>query len=370
MTIYYILLFVAVALGIILSKMKKGKIIYIAIMGTLLFVVSAIRRSTGYDYNLYSSWYYSYMFKSVETLSTEKVEKGYSIPFKIMSRVFYDYQAMFVIIAFIIIMLIMIYIYKNSSNVWISVSAFLCFGVFFNSLNFMRQIIAAAIVLYALRYIQSKQFLRFLAIILFASTIHISSLIMIAFFFILQIKMNYKVLALYTAVTIVAYINSENVMNFATKYVYKSYDPSTNIEVTKGLTPVYVIAFTIFFVIAFLLRKELIKKKAFNSILINCAFFTMVFEFFGTKHTIISRFAILFYLAPILLLSADMLPLIIEKAKNKMKKEQHKKVAVICVYSIVILSSISLYQFFLSRNYNGVVPYKTIYSSEEKGGVN
>ena len=362
MTIYYLLLLFAIALGFFLSKKEKGKIIYVVIMGLALFKVSAFRRATGYDYNLYGGWYYDYFFKSIDALTTEKVEKGFSIPFKIMSRVFYDYQAMFIVIALVITLLVMVYIYKKSSNVFISVSAFLCFGLFFNSMNFMRQIIASAIVMYALRYIESKQFLRFLAIVLFASTIHFSALLMIPFFFILQIRMNYIVLGIYSAFGIAAYMNSNAIMDFVTKYVYKSYDPTNNIEVTKGLTPVYLIAFAIFFILAFLLRKDLIKKRAFNSILINCAFFTMFFEFFGTKHTIISRFAILFYIAPILLLSADIIPLLIQKAKKLVKTE---KLAVICVYSVVLISRFSLYQYFLSHNYNGVVPYKTIFSSEE-----
>lgn len=339
--------------------------VYAGIMGLILFIVAAVRRSTGYDYNLYAKWYYDYMFKSFDNLTTEKVEKGFTIPFKIMSRFFYNYQAMFIVIAFILTLLVMIYVYKNSSNVWISVSAFLCLGLFFNSMNFMRQIIAALIVMYALRYIESKQFLRFLALILFASTIHFSALLMILFFFILQIKMNYIVLAIYSIFGIAAYINSGAIMTLATKYVYKGYDPTKNIEMIKGQPPVCFIAFAVFFILAFLLRKDLIKKRAFNSILINCAFFTMFFEFFGTKHTIISRFSILFYLAPILVLSADMLPLLIEKAKKLVKAEKHKKLAAICVYSLVLLSSLSLYQYFLNHNYNGVVPYKTIFSSEE-----
>ena len=54
MLIYYCLLIISVAAGIILCRNKAGKIAYCVLMGVAFFVIAAIRYDVGFDYALYS----------------------------------------------------------------------------------------------------------------------------------------------------------------------------------------------------------------------------------------------------------------------------------------------------------------------------
>lgn len=366
MLIYYVLFILAVVLGILLRKGKWAKLAYVSMMGAVLFMLSAFRVSTGYDYNLYAGWYYEYLFTSPEELMTRKVEKGFSIPMKYLSDLFYDYQVMFIVIAFVLTLLAMVYIYRYSANAWISVTAFLGFGVFFNSLNFMRQLIAAFLVAYALRYIETKQFGRFLVFVLFASSIHFSALLMLPFFFVLQIPMTVATLGIYSVLAGLTYWKSTDILHLVTQYVYKGYDPTNNVEVTQGLPVGYVLIFAVLFTVAFLLRKDLKARNPRNSILINCAFFALLFEFYGTKHTILSRFALLFYLPPVLLLVSE----IVEVAGQRLQawlgaRRLPHRLGTLAVLCSAVILCFGFYQYFLLQNYNGVVPYRSVFSQSD-----
>jgi len=371
--VYYMLFILAIVLGLLTRYNQYFKIAYVLVMGFIFFILSAIRYDTGYDYNLYGGWYYNYMLQSAEELSIQKVEKGFSLPLKVLSDVFYEYQAMFVVIALVIAVLVMVYIYKYSSNVWVSVTAFLGFGLYFNSMNFMRQMIAALIVTYALRYIETKQFVRYFTIVLFASCFHFSALLMIPFYFILMIPLNWITLGIYTVVGGITYWKSYDILSFVTRYVYKGYDPTSNIEVTKGLPVGYVLIFSVLFVLAFLFRKKLIQQNPFHKITVNCAFFTMLFEFYGTRHTIVSRFALLFYIAPVLLLTPDIARILAHKI-HKLTQCKHYRAGTVGAYGAVVICLFGFFSFYLIRNYNGVVPYQSMFTSsvsmERRNGEN
>lgn len=360
MAIYYFLFMLAVALGLFIRNRPMRKLAYVIVMGAALFALSAVRYDTGYDYNLYAGWYYyDFIFKSVEELAASRIEKGFLLPMKYLADVIYDYQAMFVVIAFVVAALVMLYIYKYSSNVWISVAAFLGFGVYFNSMNFMRQLIAALLVTFALRYIQSRQPLRYLILILFASTLHFTALVMLPFYFLLRIRMNYAVLSAYAGIAVLTYWKSTEIMELVTSRFYTYYDPSQSAEMTHGLPIGYFIGFAALFAAAFALRKPLIGLRKFNGILINCAFFTMLFEFYGTKHTVISRFALLFYLGPVLLLVSDIAKVLAAMARKRFAKRQ--LIGTVSVYAAVAVCMLGFYGYLLSKNYNGVVPYQSIF---------
>lgn len=365
MAVYWLLLTGSLAVGIPLCRVKYGRGIYCTLAGIVLFLLSAFRAHVGYDYNLYGGWYMDIQKQSMEDIMLRRQEKGFMVPTKLLSEVEPDYRIMFIFIALIIISAVMIYIYVYSEKPYLSVFFYLSFGLFFNSMNFMRQIIAACIVLYALQYIKKKQFMRYLALVLFASTFHISALILIPFYFILRVKMDWLTLGTYTIATVLLSVFSWDILEFITQYVYKGYDPSKSGEVINGLPPVYAIYFGIFFMIAFLLRKELVKEDGFNNVLLNCMFFTVFFEIMGVKHAILSRFSILFFIPAIVILMPRVLVQLLKKCERVFKGEKvrgnvMKTVAVVLVFGYCAF----MYGFMIENNYNGVTPYRTVFSGE------
>lgn len=366
MVTYWLLLIGLTLGGYFICKLKCGRLIYCIAAGIALFIVAAIRAHVGYDYNLYGSVFMNNMTRSMEDiLSGERMEKGFIIPFKLISDVTSDYQVMFVIIALIITAAVMLYIYFYSEKPYLSIFFFLTFGLFFNSMDFMRQMIAAGVILYALQFVKKKQFIRFLALVLFASVFHVSALIMIPFYFILRIKMDWLTLGIYSGVTVLYFLFSWDILGFVTKYVYKGYDPTKSVEVINGTNPIYALFFALFFMLAFLLRKELTEKDPFNNVLLNCMFFMAFFEICGIRHAIISRFAVLFFIPPVVILLPRVFDALMKKCSEVFGGEKTRTNILKTVSVVVIMGICSfMYTYMIANNYNGISPYRTIFEEE------
>lgn len=364
MLFYWLLLAGITAAGILLSRFKYGKPVFCFLAGAALFITAGIRKGVGYDYNLYGGWYVDLIKAPIEEVMYKRQEKGFLIPFELMSTMTMDYQLMFWVIAFVITVSVMLYIFFNSEKPWLSVFCFMTFGLFFNSMNFMRQMIASCILLLGMRYIRKNQFLPYLILVVFASTFHVSAFLMIPFYFILRIKLTGKVLIVYSVATILMFCMSQTVLDFFNDYIYKGYT-LTNPEVTNGTDPVYVVFFLIFFIAAFAVRKELLKTDEFNNVLLNCMFFTVFFEIMGVRHAILSRFSLLFFIPAIVILLPRVIVLVVNKLSNRFINDK-TKFTVVKITSIALVAVIcgTMYTYMIVNNYNGVMPYTTIYSEE------
>lgn len=361
MLIYYILLALACAGMPLCGKKcgKWGKIVYCAVFAVLITVVSAIRFQVGYDFNSYGGIYADMFLKDADDLVMTKMEKGFLMPMYFFSLGFENYWTVFVYTSIAIYLPIFALIWKNSSKPWISVCAFLCFGVFFNSLCFLRQIMAAVILAYAIKYVCGKNYPRFIIFVIAASAFHWSALVMAALYFFLRIKPSWLYLGVVSAGTLLFCIFSHSAMLFFTEkfYMYKAYNPDTSGEAMVGLSPRYTVMFGVLFIVCFLFRKKLIEKNPDNGIYINCLMFTTVFEAMGMRHAILSRFAILTYLPPILYLLPDAAEVVFEHAREKKGRLGGiLSAAAAAVYSAVF------YTILIINNYNGVVPYNTQFS--------
>ena len=356
MLVYYILLALSCAAMPLCGKKcgKWGKIVYCAAFAILFAFISASRFQVGHDFNSYGRIYADMMFTDTDELSLIKTEKGFAFPLYFLSLGFESYWVVFVYTSVIIYFSLFAMIWKNSSKPWISVCAFLCFGIFFNSLCFLRQIIAAIIITYAIKYVGNKDYFKFLILAVAASAFHWSALIMAVLYFLLRIKPSWLYLGLISAGTVLFCIFSRTAMMFLIEKfsMYKSYNPDTSPEASTGLHPRYTIMFGILFIVCFLFRKRLAEKNPNNNIYINCLMFTTVFEAMGMRHAILSRFALLTYLPPILYLLPDAVGTVAEYAREK-----KGKIAQIVSMSAAAVFSAACYTILMLNNYNGVVPY-------------
>lgn len=363
MLIYWLLLAGSLAIGIPLCRIKYGREIFCGISGVALFLTAAFRYDVGHDYNLYGSWYVNAQSMSMDEMMFERPEKGYLIPMKLLSDVFADYQTMFYVVAFILTVGIMLYIYLYSERPYLSVFFFLTFGLFFNSMNFMRQMIAAVIMLYALQYIRKKQFFRFFVLAVFAATFHVSALLLIPFYFILMIPMNWITLGVYSGISVLGFAFLTDIITFVTKYFYKGYSNLQGPEVANGMNPIYCFFFGLFFLLSFLVRKELFSKDSFNNVLINCAFFNFFFELMGVRHGIISRLSILFIIPTVVILFPRVVVIAAEKAGELFKGRNNAQTAAKAVTVTVVMALCAgLYGYMINNDYNGVSPYQTVFS--------
>lgn len=359
MTVYYLLLAAVVALGIPLCGKrceKWGKIVYCVICAVGFAIVSSIRFEVGYDYNLYGRVYYDMRFNDIESISAERMEKGFLLPLYILSLGFDEYFVIFIFTSVIIYAGVFGLICKRSEIPWISAAAFLCFGLFFNSLCFLRQFIAALIIAYAMKFAHRKTIARYFILVIAASAFHWSALVMVLLYIFLKIKPSWIYLASAALGTVIFCIFSRSAMLFLTNkfYMYKDYAPDIDTEASIGLPPRYTVIFGIVFLICFLFRKRLAEKNPDNCIYINCLMFTVVFEAMGMRHAVLSRFAILTYMPPFLFMFPDIILIIGRYIKEK-------KGTVLTVLSAAAASvfAAGCYTVLMLNNYNGVVPYMT-----------
>lgn len=363
MLIYFFLLAGVIAAGIPLCSKKCGKtgrIIFCAAAAVVFILISALRFQVGYDYNLYGGAYFNMQYSTFEDIGADKMEKGFLLPLYVLNLAFEEYYVVFIYTSIIIYPAVFYLICKNSSNPWISTTAFLCLGVFFNSMCFLRQFIAALIVTYAVQYLNKNQIWRFFILVIAASAFHWSALLMLGMWVLLIIKPGKIYLGIVTVGTVVFCFVSRSLMYWAIDkfYMYKDYDPATNPEASMGLPIWYTIMFGVLFIVSFIFRKRLIEKNQKNSLYINCLMYTVVFEAMGTRHGVLSRFAILVYLPAVLYLVPDMVTVIKEYISDTFELKQ-KRARVLTIVSACVgsLFAVGCYVMLMLNNYNGVVPY-------------
>ncbi len=372
MWIYILLLAGSVILGVLICRNKIGNMIYCILAGIALFVIAALRRSVGHDYNNYAWGYWGYMSESLETIAQARTEKGYSMLNKLLADYIPEYQSIFIIVAAFFAICTAIAVYKYCKRPYIAITFFLVFGAYFNTLNFLRQFIAAYIMFYAYRFIKKNQFFRFLILVLFATCFHRSALIMIPLFFIMRVKVSPVSAGVIAGLTVIYLIFSWNIMEMLTQflYAYRGYTLATSGHFALGCNPTYAICVTVFFIPVWLVRKRLIAEDPDNNLLINCYIFLLVFELIGVKHSIISRLAAYFILPVSLILMPRVVETIIEWCKHKFRKDRNKVTAwTAIIVSAFSIACIGMYGALLARNYNGILPYRTMFDDFSTEGT-
>lgn len=360
MTVYWILLAAATALGVPLCHKRfgnAGKAAYCIIIALAFIVISAIRFHVGYDFNTYGGIYYDMRFHDLESLSEIRTEKGFTLPLYALSLGFEKYYVVFIYTSIIMYAAVFALIGFRSEIPWVSAAAFLCFGLYFNSLCFLRQFMASIIIAYAIKYVlDNKDVGIFLILTICAASFHWSALIMAVLYIFIKIRPSWIYLGIVTVCTILFCIFSRSAMLFIIDKVsiYSSYNPDTSGEASIGLPPRYTIMFGIIFIICFLLRGRLMEKNPNNGIYLNCLMFTTVFEAMGTRHAILSRLAIITYLPPLLF----MLPDAVIAAGEWLKEKKGKGLAAAGAAAAAVVSA-GFYTILMLNNYNGVMPYIT-----------
>ncbi|MDE5859698.1 MAG: EpsG family protein [Oscillospiraceae bacterium] len=325
----------------------------------MFIVIASSRFQVGYDFNSYGGAYFNMKYMSLEEICESKMEKGFLMPLYILNLAFENYRTVFIYTSIIIYASVFYLIYKHSSYPWISTAAYMCFGLFFNSLCFLRQVMAALLVTYAVQFVCEKRPMRFLLLIIAASTFHWSAIFMVVMYLLLRIKPSYIYLGVMTAGMIIFLIFSRSVMLWAVGkfYMYSAYNPETSSEASVGLPMRYTVMFGVLFVVCFVFRKQLIEKRHSNAVYINCLMYTVVFEAMGMRHGILSRFAVLVYLPAILYLLPDTAVVVKEFISEKISDVKRRQLAYIGAVAASSVFSAVCFFILMINNYNGTVPY-------------
>ena len=353
----------------------KDKICF-AFSGGILTFISALRFNVGFDYPAYKELFEKVVKTVDERLFSDAgtkvgaaaTEKGYLLIERILADFTGEFSWLFAVTSVIFMTLVCVWLWNNSKYPTVGLVFFLVFGYYFSSLCFIRNMLAVAVFLYAVRYAKEGRFLRYLALVLLASTFHFSALFLILLYPFLRLPLNYVTLAIYTGGLVVALLNSEKIIDFISAHVYIVYI-STSTEMRMGLPAIFPILLVCVFIAAFLFRKKLRAADPNADICLKLLYFTAFFEIIGAKHALISRFA-LYCAIPALCVLVPLLlhELLVQfdyasyKANGVISTSSGKAAALIAV---VCVAAVLFFAFTLNNESkgisgNGVLPYDWI----------
>lgn len=174
-----------------LSKIKNSicrfllKILCAFIVASPLIAIATLRFETGTDYEIYERFYQlneengiNYFIRSDGTIS----ELLFWIILECSRVVFQDVHGFFFLASTITLLLVFFALdrYKNKLNICLAYFVFLLV-LFPTSLNIVRQMIAVAVVMYGLHFIEKNKRMFFIISVLIASLFHASAIFCLSF---------------------------------------------------------------------------------------------------------------------------------------------------------------------------------------------
>ncbi|MBR4224537.1 MAG: EpsG family protein [Oscillospiraceae bacterium] len=364
--VYTLLPPVMMLLGVISCNKKTGKIgraVYCVLFTALITFIQAIRYDVGTDYKSYKRIFTQLIGQELGEFGKSRLEKGYTVMLNIFANDVGDFRVYFALSALLFAGATGYWIYKYSSMPVVSCTAFVMYGMFFYSMNFLRQYTAAVVVLYSYEYIKKHDFLRFAAMVLFASCFHWSALIMLPMYFILQIRIQPVVLAIYSLISVLLFMGSTGIIQQVIDLFDRTGIMTRNLrglmtgqEISYGVFPFYFIGYFILFILMVIFRKRAYEADKTTIIYLSSMFFLVMFEFWGLKHAIVSRFGMFFVMPGVL----GMLPETIKAACGFTDDHfKQKKIMHVLVIAVFLAAASYFYGAFMVYRGNGCFPYQT-----------
>jgi transmembrane protein EpsG len=282
-----------------LVSIKPNRIWVFGVLLTLT-LVSGLRNNIG------DTFFYMHSY-SINDYDWESVISGKDFGFGILQmflqKISKDPQLLVFITALITNLLIVIILYKYTRMFELSIYVYITSGMYLVSMNGIRQFLAAAIIFAATKYILDGSWKRYILIVLFASTIHQTALILLPIYFIVRRKAWTKVtfIVLLLAIFIVLGFDKFSAILFSaiedTQYGHYS-------DFAEGGASVLRVAVNAApLVIAYLGREKLRKLFPKSDYIVNLCMLGLVFMVISTQNWIFARFNIYFGLYNLILIS-------------------------------------------------------------------
>lgn len=351
MIVYILNLFISTILNFFARITKKKNIKASIIIGAFAILipilVCGLRYNVGTDYISYQQWFSYYLSHK---LSLKNDEIGFGILIKGIQLFTQNSQFLFLSVAIIINILVINFIRKHTDYFELGYFLFISLYFYYSSFNILRQWIAIAIFLYAIRYIYNKDLKKYLFCIFIACTFHKTAIITIPMYFILNMKLNKKNIIIVSLTILMLYVGLDTILLKAnsifnintTKYLnYFNKDDTIG---ANGYAYSIITMMTLL-IILFTKKQYLLKNEHGKEDIIMLVFM-LAFSIMGINSMIFSRLQLYFlpYLAVII---PNMLKVVIENQRK-------------FIYVIVIILGIAYMYRSLTINGGQILPYQSI----------
>lgn len=189
-----------------------------------------------FDDYIHHSWYK--IFTEKPTGNGDTVELGLKIMMKICSEIYPNYYFYQFVFSTLYLTLFFIFIYRYTSNVILAFAIFLGGGLYMQTFNIARQMLAIAITAYSMMYLLERKFIKSLVLIGIAYLFHSSSLLALMMFIVYPFRDNKNILKAVPIFMILAVVSIERLLMpmltlFGDKYV--GYATSNYSRPNKGI---------------------------------------------------------------------------------------------------------------------------------------
>ncbi|MBQ5316557.1 MAG: EpsG family protein [Oscillospiraceae bacterium] len=368
MTIYYILLALTALAAYPLCRKggTKGKIIYIALIFGFMAAMASLRYGIGNDYFHYRDrmlLQLDFHYGFADAFTKLDNEPGYALIVKAVGAVFprsVQYLALNVIMAVLCILPVSYVIGRYSKMPWLSAWLYICLVFFYNTMNFTRQSLAAAIIFLAYPFMRDKKHIPVILLILLACTFHLSAAVMLPVYLISLIKPHRIFTPVMSACAVGLFIFSKQLIDLAVTKVFTHYTPYLDsVYLNNGLSKAFIIVPAVMLIIV--LTAYLCGwRKDSAPLFTNFMLYNFFIWLFSMKHFVVERFSLHMYIF-VLLAVPDIICFFAEKYREKGKKTDAGKFT-IYLTGAVYLSSLGYNQYCMYSGVHGVFPYKSVFS--------
>ena len=168
-------------------KKNKNQIIFAIISALPFIIVAGFRYNVGCDFMSYVRYFDFFKYTSIH-----KMEFGFNFLIEFIQLFSNNNMWLFLLCAIIFIFFTYKAIYQQSIDPTLSIFLLLSTTYFTTYLNGMRQLMAIAIFLYAIKYIKNRDFSKYILFIIIACMFHTSSILYIPLYFLYGIKIKPK----------------------------------------------------------------------------------------------------------------------------------------------------------------------------------
>lgn len=338
-----------------ITNEKLKKLINFLFTYRILTIIAFVFMSTfksndvGLDTKAYIGWFETENYGS---------EIGYSTLQKIVCKLGLSYRWIWFVISLFVSISLVLFINHFSSNKFMSLFLYIALGVFAQSLNTIRQIIAISFIFLELIFIDKNKWILSIVMVLCATLFHNSAIIGLAFIALKFIKLNWVTIGVFMACAIIFPIIlpylSKFVSLFGLKDYYKIYISSELIAETSVMEILYIISLLVIFICTYIYATKLLKleRREGNKLYYFLLLFFMVplIQTMGmliNLRAVFNRLSMYFFPSLIILV-----PECLKYLKNN--KRYYLTATVICV-AIALIYMVYLY---VVKQSCGVYPYQ------------
>ncbi|MDG5472606.1 EpsG family protein [Jeotgalibacillus sp. ET6] len=266
----------------------------------ILVVVSGLRSNIGDTFN-YVNIYTNNHFTLDYVMANKDI--GFGLLQMVLQQISRDPQVMIFTTALFTNVLIVMVLFRYSRMIEVSLFVYITGGLFLISMNGIRQTLAAALAFCATKFLINGNFAGYATIVVFASFIHQSALVLLPIYFIVRTRPWSKATIGVILLSVAAVIGFEQFTSILftaledTQYAaYKDFDEG-------GANALRVLVSGVPLLIAYLGREKLKTIFPQSDVIVNMALLSVVFMVVSTQSWIFARFSIYFNLYQLILIS-------------------------------------------------------------------